>query len=279
MARVLPRDVVEAIDDQLPWAKDWTHQINLREQFRFRAADILPGILILVRSVPEELLILTSKERIRLTLAEAALIEAANRARHNSNEFTWPTLADHADCMAIVREMLMKCPDQAPSASVEGLPFIIDERFRETLAVDLGSAERALNSGEWKAATVLAGSVIEALLLWAVQQHAASEISAAVAKAAAAGKVSKSLPADDLVNRDWALHQYIEVAYALGEIKEHTANPCREAKYYRNLIHPAAAERDKEKCTRGKAHGALGAVYSTIDDLKEKYRPKSSGCE
>jgi hypothetical protein len=149
--------------------------------------------------------------------------------------------------------------------------FIRDSGFRETLLVDLGSADRALHNGEWKAATVLGGSIIEALLLWTIQQYAPSEVEAAIGRAAGSGKVSAHLPPTDLVARDWTLHQYIEVARELGEIKEHTVNPCREAKYYRNLIHPAAAERDKEKCTRGKAHATLGAVYSTIDDLQDEH--------
>jgi len=273
--RVLPSDVVRAINEQFPWTTDWTRQLELQEQYRFKAPDLLPGVLQLVRRVPEDLLVLNATQGARLILATEGLQAALDRARGDVVGFHWPRLSDNVDCLVIVRQALEQCPDEAPSQSIKEMTFISDERFRRTLCVDLGSAERALNVGEWKAATVLAGSVLEALLLWALQRHSASEISDAVAKAGDAGKVSRSLPADDLLSRDWALHQYIEVAHALGEIKEHTANPCREAKYYRNLIHPAAAERDKERCTRGKAHGALGAVYSTIDDLEEKYLAKS----
>ena len=270
MPSILPSDIIAIIDRYFPWTRDWSHQIQARDQTRFKAPEILPGLLSLVGRIPEELLVLDSASASQFILATEALHERMDAARNSELSFGWPTLSESVDCLSVVRENLSRCPDEAPSQSVIELTFITDEQFRQTLAVDLGSAERALHGNEWKAATVLAGSVIEALLLWALQQHTASEISTAVAKAAAAGKVSSSLPAADLVSPDWALHQYIEVAYVIGEIKEHTANPCQEAKYYRNPIDPAAAERDKEKCTRGKAHGALGAVYSVIDDLEER---------
>jgi hypothetical protein len=269
---MLPSDVISTIDRELPWVRNWQTELNKRGEFRFRALEIVPGLLRLVERVPDELLAsLSSEDLARFVLAETALLEAIASARNSANSFDWPRLSDNTDCVAAIRSLLEKCPDQAPSESSRQLKFIKEEAFRVTLGVDLGSAERALNSGEWKAATILGGSIIEALLLWAIQQHTPPDIAAAIGRAAAAGKVSASLPANDLTARDWALHQYIEVAYELKEIKEHTANPCREAKYYRNLIHPAAAERDKEKCTRGKAHGVLGAVYSTIEDLEEKH--------
>jgi hypothetical protein len=41
------------------------------------------------------------------------------------------------------------------------------------LSVDIAAAHRALSRGEWKAATVLAGSVIEALCLWIIRREVA----------------------------------------------------------------------------------------------------------
>jgi hypothetical protein len=273
MARVLPHDVVGAIDSQLPWVKDWRNGtvVELREQYRFRARELLPGILQLIASVPEEfLVVLSSEERVRLLLADAALDEALDAARNNLNSFQWPSLQDRTDCLVVVREALEKCPAQVPSKSTQGLHVIQDEIFRESLLVDLRSAERALNAGEWKAATVLAGSIIEALLLWAIQRHTEAARTAAVANAVKSKRLGKPLQVTDLTAREWSLHPYIEVAYKLHEIKDRTANLCREAKYYRNLIHPAAAERDKEKSSRGKAYGALAAVICTIEDLEGK---------
>ena len=76
---------------------------------------------------------------------------------------------------------------------------------------------------------------------------------------------------NDLTAWEWSLHPYIEIAFELQEISKATVESCRNAKYYRNLIHPAAAERDSEKTSRGTAHSTLGAAYRTIEDLDAKH--------
>ena len=230
----------------------------------------------MIERIPEDLIVLDTATDGLFTMAVAALEVTAARGRENAEAFHWPLIVvpgrtEQDDCLVLVKNSLAGCPDQAPSKSTRGLLFLPDAHFRELLLVDLGTAERALNNGEWKATMVLGGSLIEALLLWAIEQHSEPERSSAMGRALASGRLIRNLQINDLTAWEWSLHPYIEVAYELGEIKEHTANSCREAKYYRNLIHPAAVERDKEKCTRGKAHGALGAVYSTIEDLEEKH--------
>ena len=60
------------------------------------------------------------------------------------------------------------------------LVFIPDAGLREGLRLDISTANQALANGEWKAATVLAGSVVEALLLWAVDQQLPAAITQAI---------------------------------------------------------------------------------------------------
>jgi hypothetical protein len=267
--RILPRDVVIAIDAELPWAKDWQHAIAKRENFKFRAMQIIPGLLRLVERVPDELFgVLSSEENSRFVLAETALREAVAMGR-NRDTFSWPNLGDHADCVSVIRSLLHKCPDQVPSASIKQLNFVKEEGLRNTLAVDLGSAERAIPVYEWKTATVLAASVTEALLLWAIQRQPDSDIAAAIS---GTSNVNKTLPSDNLTDRAWTFHAYIEIAHTLNEIDQRTASRCRDAKDYRNLIHAGAAEREKEECNRATAHGALCAVYAVIKDLEERHQ-------
>ncbi len=273
MDHVLPSDVVQVIDEEFPITLGLTPPSSSSQVATegYRAASMLQGILELIRRVPEEFVTIDSKDRARLILASISLEQAAEFAHQNRHPVAWPRLKDNTPCLDVVREVLKKCSDEAPSQSTTGLEFIEDHEFRKALLIDLGSTERAVSGNEWKAATVLAGSIIEALLLWAIQQHKLVDRSEAMKRAVKSKRLTKALQVNDLTAWEWSLHPYIEVAYELGEIKEHTANPCREAKYYRNLIHPAAAEREKEQCTRGKAHGALGAVYSTIEDLEERH--------
>jgi len=131
--------------------------------YGLNAPPILSGILEVIRNIPEELLVLDSQERAGFTVAVSALEWRTNNGVNDPNGFGFPVIGDDMDCLPVVRNTLCKCPDQAPSQSTAGLVFIGDAQLRKSLLVDLGSAERALNNGEWKAATVLSGSVVEAL--------------------------------------------------------------------------------------------------------------------
>jgi hypothetical protein len=64
--------------------------------------------------------------------------------------------------------LLRTCPDDAPAPSTTDPAFISDADLRADLLQDLGEVNRSLHNGEWKGATVLAGSIVEALLLWAL---------------------------------------------------------------------------------------------------------------
>jgi hypothetical protein len=104
---------------------------------------------------------------------------------------------------------------------------------------------------------VLAGAAIEALLHWKLS--AADPTLFAKAKAAAVGPGGlRKTPPSDL--NDWGLHQYIVVARELGAIPKETAAAALLAKDYRSLIHPGATFRKGQRCDRGTAHLAVGAM-------------------
>jgi hypothetical protein len=126
-------------------------------------------------------------------------------------------------------------------------------------------AGRALANGEWKAATVLAGSAAEALLLWALQQLRPTDITSAIAAARTNGNLTTN-PDPNHVDR-WNLHEYIEVAATLGVIKPNTAKQTRLAKDFRNCIDPAVAQRLGEKCDRATAFAALAGMEHVVRDL------------
>jgi hypothetical protein len=124
--------------------------------------------------------------------------------------------------------------------------------------LDIGSVESAFSNGEWKAATVLAGSVVEALLLWALLEQNPANVSAAAAK------LKLKVPSNP---EEWVLYQFIEIAGELKLIGTETAMQCRLAKDYRNLIHPGRAQRLGQACNRGTALSAVAAVEHVVNDL------------
>jgi hypothetical protein len=160
-----------------------------------------------------------------------------------------------------IRDILAQCPDEAPALGTTGLLFIPDPAFREGLRLDISTAEQALANGEWKAATVLAGSIVEALLLWALQQVPASNLQIAITSAVIKGTLSRPPQRGP---EHWDLSEYIAVAEHLTLIDTNAATQARLAKDFRNLIHPGRAQRLAQICDRGTALAALAAFEMVV---------------
>ena len=98
-----------------------------------------------------------------------------------------------SDAVTVIRHVLALCPHEYPPPSTTELLFIKDDEARESICRDAGATYRALNNNEWKAATVLGGATIEALLHWRLAQPkpTATEILAAVSTLSAATKFKR----------------------------------------------------------------------------------------
>jgi hypothetical protein len=142
--------------------------------------------------------------------------------------------------------------------------FIPDGHLRDSIRQDISAANFDLANGEYKGATVLAGSATEALLLWAVQQAEgtmAGAITAALGVLIAAGKLSQKPSSNP---EQWSFAQLIEVALELGLISSETATQARLGKDFRNLIHPGRSARLGQVCDRATAFSALAAVEHVV---------------
>jgi hypothetical protein len=163
----------------------------------------------------------------------------------------------------VIRRALAKCPDEyPPSPDTTELLFIKDEPLRSDIRGDLSAVSRALHNAEWKAATVLAGAAIEALLYWRLQEH---DQQTAVASLQRSGKL-KSGP-DSNIDR-WTLSNFIEVAAKLDLLKPDTCSAVRLAQSFRNLIHPGRSKREDQTCNRATAYSAVGALEHVIEDFE-----------
>ena len=215
------------------------------------------AVLELVQQIPPELIVLDANQYAQYCASIAALHDAVATWRQGNRGIRRiPGLPQH-NPITLIRLALEACPDEFPAHSTSELKFITDTNLRENLRQDVSAVNMALTNGEWKAATVLAGSVTEALLLWALQRNA-SQVPATVSKLGM--KIDPDL-------EKWSLHSYIEVAAELGMIKSDTATQCRLAKDFRNLIHPGRALRLGQVCNRGTALSAVAAVEHVIQDL------------
>ncbi len=164
----------------------------------------------------------------------------------------------------MIRKALDKCPDEFISPESSKLEFVKDDEWRNNLELDISSMERALSNGEWKASTIIAGSIIEALLLWALDGREKRKVTDTATRL----KNSSIINTQPSSLNDWSLHHYIEVARAMGIISERTKTETNQAKNFRNLIHPGREIRKNQKCSRATTLSAVSAVEFVIEDLR-----------
>jgi hypothetical protein len=253
-----------------PWI---THQ-DSRERNRYvemGSSERLAGIVSLVDQIPQELLVLDTEDHLALTCALAAV-------RHQLS--LWQSGVAQAYVLSalrgfeprtpvvVIRDCLAKCPDESASASSHELAFIDDSELRTSIRLDIGESERNLAAGSWKAATVLAGSAIEALLLWAIlQSEAGGAGSVASAVEDCCAKKALQKPPRDPDPNTWDLYEYAPVAEELEWIERETAIQIGQARGFRNLIHPGRARRLGQQCDRGTAFAAAAALHFVARDL------------
>ncbi|MBF6570970.1 MAG: hypothetical protein IVW54_19060 [Candidatus Binataceae bacterium] len=264
MATVLPSDVVRMIFEAFPWTK----ATNPPPNPYLHDGPALAALVDLLDRLPEATLRLTAKQYTEYVWAASALRHLAKQLEHPldplvaGSPWLWPTV-EKQDAVTRLRLLLSECPDEGIEASTSGLEFLGDDDLRLSVRLDVSSSEAALNSGQWKAATVLAGSAVEALLLWTVTRTNTPERLSGLN--AAQGKFK--LASDP---NEWDLDHYIRVARELGDISEQTADQARLAKDFRNLIHPGREVRKRMRCDRGTAHAAFAALNLVIADLERR---------
>jgi len=258
MIRVIPSQIVSVIEKLFP-------AVFAEATFQLKIDDTaaLTALLALVDQVPQELFPATSEPYNDLMIALATL-------RNAPYYWTWqprvPIVTTPGgyskNPVRLLYEILKECPDEAAAPETTDLLFIADPKFRTALRLDLSSANQALTNGEWKAATVLAGSIVEALLLWAIQQREEADYHKALKDAVAKKNVGS--PRYSSLEK-WDLVHYIAVAEELQQISADIATLARLTKDFRNLIHPGRVQRTSEACSRGTAMTALGAVERVIE--------------
>ncbi len=165
--------------------------------------------------------------------------------------------------IALIRQALEECQDDFPAVATSGLEFIRVYKLKDGLRRDISAANSAISNNEWKAATILSGSVVEALLLWALEQRPSGDVLLATKKLM--GGTFTRHPPTSL--EEWVLSQYIEVTVELKLITADTAVAAHLAKDFRNLIHPGRAKRIGQECKRATAYSAVATLEHVITDL------------
>jgi hypothetical protein len=250
MTRVVPSQVVALIDQLFPAAQN-TPDFPVYSA----SAGALSAIVILAKEIPGELLSISGQDYSDLIHGMESLSQRVQKWNLRGGDEPPPRIRGKSP-IVVIRDALAKCPDQRPSPQTTELPFICDDTLRDSIRLDISSANEGLHTGQWKASTVLAGAALEALLLWATQRDPAA--------------LSKLSEKPGGAPERWGLEQYIDVADRLGIVKESTVKQAKLAQGFRNLIHPGRAQRTAEVCDRGTALTALAAVELVVRDLSAR---------
>jgi hypothetical protein len=172
----------------------------------------LMGLVELVASIPEHLMP-ADPDGFNSIILSVAMIRTAvtkfERLDHKSIYGPGVTLAGITsrgswNPVTIIRRALEGLPDAVPSPATSDFPFISEQRLREALRLDLSEVNEAIRNRNYKSATVLAGSLVEALLLWAIEQRPPADIATAVTALKAQGKILQKVL---LKPEDWHLHE------------------------------------------------------------------------
>jgi hypothetical protein len=124
----------------------------------------LTAIVELARAIPTELLTITGEDYAEYMVALGA-IDFCLRTWISRGSVGGLSGVSGKSPVFIIREFLAKCPDEGPSATTTELAFVTEAALRQSIRLDISAANQDLVNGEWKGATVLAGSALEALLL------------------------------------------------------------------------------------------------------------------
>lgn len=215
----------------------------------------LSGLVRLIEEIPNEYITISGIDYANLIFSVESIKNAVEHWRPGQRMALQPHCG--MGLLELIHAALVKCPDAVPSPTTTELPFVDDEEMRKSIRVDLSSAASALRNGEWKAATVLAGSVCEALLLWAIpkaKDYDPQEI--------------KDSRGNCCAPENLELAAFIDRASALKIITTGTRDIAHRARNYRNLIHAGRARRLAQDCDRASALAALAAAESIIRNLK-----------
>lgn len=256
MPRILPSEMVRVIERFYPWVKEPGKAKGVK--LDHLQTGRISAIVSLADRLPPELVTLNADEFADY-IANVELLRSRVPffIQHGSSQVF------EATPVLDIYLALRKCPDQFPAPTVHNLSFITHDALRDAIRLDIDNAERAAVNAEWKAATVLGGAAIEALLLWKLDSLPLPDVEAAAMTA----RPWKKVPPLD----EWHLPDYIDVAVIVPTAKPvitaSTAALLRIVKNYRNLIHPGASVRTAEQCDKRTAYAALAGVAGVVNDL------------
>jgi hypothetical protein len=140
--------------------------------------------------------------------------------------------------------------------------FVKDDELRKIVQRDYKELALVLfPGGAWKSTVVLAGSIIEAILVDKIELDPPTAAKAMASQEAPKRKGGAAIPIDE-----WNLEHLIEVGADIGVIPKTRAEAFDQSlRHYRNYVHPKREIKEKYPCQEGEAEMAKGALDALHD--------------
>ena len=269
--RVVPSDIVAYIDLLFPKASEFQ---AARQPLDFPAhaqhAGEFMTIVNLINEMDSQLLPYGDnfvKLQAAVSAIKAKLASWEGRDPRGVTDKIGKVQGFYLDPVLLIREVMESLPDQVIPETVAGLEFIKDDTYRINLRTDIASVDALLHAGQWKAAMVIAGSAMEALLLYTLTKYGEDK-----AKAAA-----KELEIKEANLLRWHLPDYVKVAHHLRIINDRCATQAELAQDCRNLIHPGREIRMKTNVSHPDAQSSVAGLAHIVKNLTEWWSQNKIG--
>ena len=243
----LARKVAEAANDRVGMGSDRLNVFQLlnclaEELDRFSPVDFLPSA---------RLQFVFERERVR--------------GYRNMGGFDRDKGAEIQSLIMALIPVLEAYSHEGRTGPPRSFPFVHDPDLKVIIERDFGELmQRVFPSGAWKSAVVLAGSILEAILLDQLSEPSVLPR----ANAAKAAPRDKSGRLKDLTRGEWRLESLINVAVELNILAKPRADTIDQVlRDYRNFVHPAKERRAGHPCTDAEAYLAVGALGGVCNHL------------
>ena len=260
----MPSEIVQFVDRYFPEVKEYEGRNDHSSlQIDPGRASALSTLVQMVDNLNEALLPVDAAALgdLRLATEHIRFREALLMSGRPPTNLPFVPHSGRQNAVVMIRRVLQQCPDTpVPQEEEKRLEFVQDAHYRRKLVADLNEVEADLRHGQWKSATVLGGSLIEALLLEAIGELTSAEL--------AKSSHYKQMPGNRKKKLDhWDLNDYLHVAVQAGVIGQDSYDLGIKAKGFRNLIHPGKAQREQMEFNRATALTVRAALEHVILDL------------
>jgi hypothetical protein len=144
--------------------------------------------------------------------------------------------------------------------------FIANKELREIIKRDYHELTSVLfPDGAWKSTVVMAGSILETVLMDSLNSNKT------IIKKAVSSKYAKikKLKERELKNGNWNLGSLIEVSDEIGLLPPNRKESIDQVlRCYRNFIHPSVEIRNEHSISEGEAYMALGSLKSICENFE-----------